>query len=220
MITAAQGPDVGQITMVVATCVTALAAAASGIAATVALLRTRRSTGASQLYAFIVDWDSPAMLGMRHRAAAGRLKSTPAFDRDAFEILNFFETIGYMVNEIKVVPERACWLAFSDVLACYSEVFRPQIEEFRDGDPTAYKSLRWLEARMLEITAQELRRHGEDLGDGRPKPSEIDAFLKQEAALPDNREPLATATRIIAMPSVANRRGGWRWLGRRTSDSG
>jgi hypothetical protein len=218
--TAQQGPDIGQVTTVVATCVAALSAVVASVVASVTLLRTRRSTGASQLYAFVVTWDSPAMRGVRHRAAAGHLRSPPEFNRDAFELLNFFETIGYMVNEIKVIPERACWLAFSDVLTCYVEAFRLWIDEYRVGDPTAYESLQGLETQMLRITAQELSRHHGRFGDGRPTPNELDVFLHQEFSLPDNRDPLATATTIVGMPTVTVHRSGWRWLGRRPPSPG
>ncbi len=219
VIAAAQDPDIGQITTVVATCVAALSAVVASVVATVALLRTRQSAGASQLYAFTVDWDALPMLGMRHRAAAGRLQSPPEFNRDGFEVLNFFETVGYMVNEIKVIPKRACWLAFSDVLTCYFEAFLPWINDYRGGDPTAYESLQWLETQMLEITSREFKRHGRQ-GDGRPTPKEIDVFLGEELALPDNRDALATTTRIVAMPTITVRPGGWRWLRRRAPGPG
>ena len=212
--------DVGQITTTIATSIAGVAAAVSLFIAGLTLRRTRNSQGASQLYAFITDWDSAAMRGTRHRLAAGLLETPPVFGAEGFEVLNFFETIGYFVNDIRVIPEKACWLAFSDLIATYVEACREWIDEYRRGDPTLYESLTWLESRMLQITAQELRRHARasdqaasargprvppappsNLGSGVPAPDQIREFLLAERdELLDDHRPLEAT--VQAMPPI------------------
>jgi hypothetical protein len=218
VVAAATTIDAGQLASLIAVCVSAAAAAISSLIATRTLVRSRRSSGVSQLHAFIVAWDAPAMQGMRHRAAADQLAPSPEFNRDAFDILNFFETIGYMVHDIRVIPKRACWLAFSDTLICYVGALRAWIDEFQHSDPTAYASLLRLETQMLTMTVKELRRLRSDAGDGRPTQDEIVAFLETERELPNNRDAVATATTVVSMPPLTLREGGWRWLRRRTPD--
>ena len=211
----ASGVDSAMAAVIVAG-VSAFAATISAAIATLALLRTRRTQRAQQLYAVIQDWGSPVTKGLRRRSAERLSRTPPLVDREVIELLNFFETLGFMTNTARGIDVKACWAAFSDYLLPYAEACREEIDAFRVQDPTYYEELIRLKRQMLQLTERAI-------GRSRPAPplmaapnlqgpgvegvsqDDVRWLLDNERTLPDDTMPLEANARITGLPTFQGR---------------
>jgi hypothetical protein len=147
---------------------TMIAALAAVVAAGVAVWQTFRTTRIQALLQLLSEWQSPAMLRTRGRAAVA-LKVNQLPNDDVDDVLDFFETLAVFCKQ-RVLNEELTWHTFYWPMANYWRKTEGYISEARrdEGDET------WKD--YSDLVQALIRREGKS-----PTTNHVEDFLSGEA---------------------------------------
>lgn len=122
-------------------------------------------------------------------------------------VLGFYENVSHLVRR-RALDEMMVWTKFSWELVCYFQCITMgdnalAIERKKNGDPTLYEEMEWLNARFVRI----YRRKGVSLygDDGRIR--WLEAFFLQEKSLGSHEEEdpgiMSSTAGVLHLDSVA-----------------
>lgn len=131
-------------------------------------------------------------------------------------VLGFYENISHLVRR-RVLDETMVWTKFSWELVCYFQCITMEpsaleAERHKNGDPTLYEEMEWLNARFIRT----FRRKGVSLYGDDGKIRWLESFLRQEKLLGSHNEdsellpsknPTAGGLYLNAMNQAIGRRG-------------
>jgi hypothetical protein len=128
---------------------------------------------------------SPHMLATRRRAAKyikdnfnvdGSLLEVEHLNRDVWDVLNFFEDLGYFVKTGAVGPH-TMWRTFGQRSFFYWALSKPAIAKERERmkEPKLYEEWEWLMERLFELS----RRSGEEF-EGEFTEEELRQIIEKE----------------------------------------
>ncbi|MGH9759857.1 MAG: DUF4760 domain-containing protein [Blastocatellia bacterium] len=144
-------------------------------------------------------------------AAAHYLLKKTANDEALSEVLDFFDTLGYLVK-IRAIDKRLVWNVFFFVVQGYWHTAKEHIQRNRRDDPTIWQNLHDLYNTLVKIEKEERGKTGSD-SDVVLSQYALSQFLEAEANLA--REPNAA---MSLLPKLAQYKHGLETEG--TSESG
>jgi hypothetical protein len=162
--------------------VTAVAALVSAVFAAVAVIvqgqRTRRQLGIENMWRLVDRWDSERL--REARAETARLLLENWDDRSqlpdaAFELLDTFELLGYLVVRSKTLSLEDAWINFSGNAIQWWHLCRPGVEALRVDDPTLYEDYAALADRLQDLEAKRRKRSRDSLV---PSERDLQTFLR------------------------------------------
>lgn len=134
-------------------------------------------------------------------------------------VLGFYENVGHLVRR-RALDEMMVWTKFSWELVCYFQCITEEpnslaVERKKNGDPTLYEEMEWLDARFVKI----YRRKGVSLygDDGRVRWLE-DFFLQEKRLRSHEEDPglrsfEGSASGVLHLDSMGQTSG---WVGEET----
>lgn len=167
---------------VVAAAVAALGALAAAAVAAYQVRIARFALGAETVRDYDTRFNGDDFRKTRREAAlslrAARRAGT--YTKDADDVLDLFETLGYLVRR-KAIDKEFVWHTFFYWIHGYWRLSEPGITDRQKTDPAVYGDLRDLHRGLLGI---EKRKTG--LRDDEIEPKDLDEFLVEEAEEPDD----------------------------------
>jgi hypothetical protein len=130
-------------------------------------------------------FESPGFL-QRRRGAAGHIMDTlftdnvtvqaGAFDRDSYDVANFFEEVGYL-HRSGVLREESVWHTFGMAARVYWYAYEPTIRKMRreQEDPTFYEDFE----RLVRVVDD----FGGERGTSPPVPEQLRRILQDETLI-------------------------------------
>jgi hypothetical protein len=100
-------------------------------------------------------WDAPALRQARHQAATHWCNVNQVLPRPADQILDFFETLGYMLRHSHVDTHMA-HNEFSAYVVAWWHVFQQHVSDTRKhlDDPTIWLNAEWMAKKLNQVDAR------------------------------------------------------------------
>ncbi|MFZ2493488.1 MAG: hypothetical protein WA208_18575 [Thermoanaerobaculia bacterium] len=150
--------------------------------------RARFSRGLDVLGTMDARWDSAEFRETRRQAAADLLdrQSDPLEAEAVRDVLNFFETLGFLLRK-EVVEADAVWHYFGSWLLPYTSAAASLTESYRAVDPNC---LTEIEALVRAVWDVEIERNPQASGEGALTDERVRTFLEKEGKLSAPRRPM------------------------------
>jgi hypothetical protein len=139
---------------------------------------SRIALTADVILKLLARFESPEMLIIRREAAKAFLaKNYRAVPNPAQDVLNFFETLGFLTN-LKALDKRIVWNSFFSTIRGYWEAFEVGIKDRQKVDKTA-----WTETENLYNILNAIQKKKAKTSNVKLEKDELTSFFNREASL-------------------------------------
>lgn len=152
------------------TAVAAVSALAAALAVVYQTYIYRFSLGVDLTLKLDERFEGKEFQGKRAKAARALRQENRSIKADAEDVLDFFETLGFLVRR-KALDKELVWNTFFYVFYGYCLYAKSHIEAQTEKYPPRYNDLRWLKPRLVDV---------EECNNGTLDETEWSEFLNEE----------------------------------------